>query len=862
MTEDAFAKRGSWLSIRLRLLLALGALAAATIMVGTLSWYALSRANSDLEKLHNQTLIEVTSAMALSKRSNDMTTSAPFLLGLKSPYLIHAEAEGLLAAIERIRQQWPQESGRATRRQLSVVEPLRQLELAVNDLIGAADNLDQERSKVLVQRASLSALSQKVQIGVLIADMSEGERQIRVLIRSLINTLSGAAYSDSLPGLGEFQRKYTTLVSALVLQSAQGEMQDAMQQMQAMTSGPEGLFTIRRKELDQNLVAQNALFRIRYNSSLIGDMALEYAQNAEDFLSQKRKETASSIRFAKLVILTVGIASVTLALLSALFVSGYVTGNIKAISGAMQRLAQGDRSTKLPRPDGAMDEIGILLQSFRVFRANAMRLDRSNKQLNQRNTLFEKVSNNISDGVAIIDSDGCLTAANPSFTSVLQLPEGTLDHNFDMTEILAASMFSESARAQKLGCEFNKHAELQSADGYVIEVRCSRLPDGGGVWMFSDVTERRKIEERLGQIQRIESLGKVTGEVAHDFANILSTISGNLHLLETKPSGADSTGILRRISSAVEIGTSLTQRLLAFARKQHLTPERTELNALVAGLEDLVSIGLKEGVTLTANMTPDELFVQVDPGQLESAILNLCLNSNQAINSSGTIDITVKAGLGNTAEIIIADDGCGMAEETLKRAMEPFFSARSDGMGTGLGLPSVYGFAKQSGGELQIESAVNVGTTVRLTFPLVAAGPEIATRTDAKMRVLLVEDDPENLASVAQLLRGMGHDVDQASLFDVAQERLEGPDRYDLLLSDIHLDNGNSGWQLIEHSLKRAPQTKLIAMSGRLPLHHVITERYAGKVASLSKPVTAEKLAAALLASALRTDDLGNIQND
>lgn len=844
--DDAFAKRGRWLSIRLRLLLALGALAAATILVGVLSWYALARANTDLEKLHSQTLFEVTSAMSLSKRSSDLTTSAPFLLGLKSPYLIHAEATELLAAIERIRQQWPQEGGRLP----SVSEPLKQLGLAVMDLLGAADHLDQQRSKVLSQRATLVDLSRVVKFGGALAGISDEDRQVRGLIRSIINVLSGAAYSDSLPGLGEFRRKYTALVADPVLHSARGEMRGALQQMQDMTSGPAGLFTNRRKALDQNLVAQNALFRIRYHSSLIGKMALEYAQSVEDLLSQKRKETASSIRFTKLVILSVGAASVTLALLSALFVSGYVTGNIKAISSAMQRLAQGDRSINLPRPEGAMDEIGILLQSFRVFRANAMRLDRSNRQLNQRNTLFEKVFSNISDGVAIIDSDGSLTAVNPSFASLLHLPDGVVDRSLDMAEILAASIFASAAHAQNLGQKFSKHSELYCEAGYVLEVRCSRLLDGGEVWMFSDTTERRNSADRLEQIQRIESLGKVTGEVAHDFANILSTISGNLHLLQTNQSRSDSAGILHRISSAVDIGTSLTQRLLAFARKQHLAPEKTELNALVAGLEDLVSIGLKDGVVLQVHLAGQDLSVQVDPGQLESAILNLCLNSNQAIKNKGHISITTKPGQGNTAEIIIADDGCGMDKSTMKRAMEPFYSARRDGEGTGLGLSSVYGFIKQSGGEFLIESALNAGTTVRLIFPLVPCDAKMSNPPETGMHILLVEDDPKILADTALHLRAMGHHVEAVSQFGKAWALLQKTDRYDCLLTDIHLDNGNSGWQLVEQCLTDAPRTKVIAMSGRLPLQQVAKERFKGKVACLSKPVSAEKLQTAILAAA------------
>jgi len=325
-----------------------------------------------------------------------------------------------------------------------------------------------------------------------------------------VNSLIGAAYVDSLPGLGEYNRQFSRHArSFLASSAANGPLRKYIDELRALATGPQSLFAVRRKELDQNIFAQGALFHIRHQSRLISEMATRQAKASEALLSKRRRETATAIGIAKITILTVGLGSALLALFSALYVSGYVTGNIRAISAAMERLARGDRSIALPRPRGGMDEIDKLLHSFRVFRANALRLDRSNRQLKRRNLLIERIFNNITDGVAILDETGRVTAANPCLKKVLRLPEDTEPHQMaDIRELLARSPFAEDALRFGLGEEFRARTELHSPSGDVVEVRASQLPDGGEVWLFSDSTERHRIEERLGQIRRIEALGK------------------------------------------------------------------------------------------------------------------------------------------------------------------------------------------------------------------------------------------------------------------------------------------------------------------------------------------------------------------
>ena len=240
------------------------------------------------------------------------------------------------------------------------------------------------------------------------------ERRIWLALQGMANELVGAGRAENLMGVGEHRRNYQHMRRAFSRLDAQNPQSDLYQELHRISAGETGLFEVRRRELSRRLESQNALFRIQYNASTISDLAAQFAGNAEEFLSQERLKTATSIDLAKAVILVAGLVSVTVALLAAIFVSGYVTGNIKAISDAMLRLAQGDRSTQLRRKPVANDEIGKLHHSFRVFRANALRLDRSNRQLHQKNALFEKMFANISEGLAITSDTGHLTADRKS----------------------------------------------------------------------------------------------------------------------------------------------------------------------------------------------------------------------------------------------------------------------------------------------------------------------------------------------------------------------------------------------------------------------------------------------------------------
>ncbi len=827
--------------IRTRLWLALGLLTLSTLFVGGIGWYALDRANTRLQALHSRTLEEVARSLRLSKQSSDLATTAPYLLNLQSAYLIQNQGEDMLKALAPVLEEWPtQESTQlpevyAFNREIT--QAVQQMQRAISDLISAAKSQSVERDKTRALNATLLALEKRFFRQLASEGNSTVDQRMWLALESETNELVGAGQAGSFVGVGERRRRFQKLRRDISFLQAAPDQVEWSQKLEELAFGEDGLFAVRRRELTHQLDSQNALFRIRHNAAQISELAARFAANAEAFLSSERNATSTSIKVAKVLILAALLAAIAIAFTAALFVSGYVTRNIHAISDAMQRLAAGDRGTRLRLKVREDDEIGKLNAAFQVFRTNALRLDRSHRQLHQQNTLFEKVFLNISDGVAITDAKGQLTATNPHVAEVLRPAD--LPDKPDIATYLAHTPFADEAEKAGLKAGFRGFTEITGKDGRTVEVRCSRLPDGGGVWLFADATERRKMDERLRQIRHIESLGKVTGEVAHDFGNILAAVNSNVHLLQTGSKKVPSDVLLQRISNAVDLGTSLTQRLLAFARQQALAPEVVELNELVEGLTELVSISLNDDVELETIPADTPLSVRVDPGQLESAILNLCLNSNQAMTGPGKITVRVSEAPPDCVKITVSDTGCGMDETVLAQALEPFFTARASGDGTGLGLSMVYGFIKQTGGDIQISSEVGKGTEICLTLPRFVGDP---SKPELRHRALLVEDDPEALASVAALLKSIGFFVVRAGSFEEGLAALDANYQFDILVTDLHLNEGQMGWDIAEKCLETSSETKVIITSGRLPKRHRYTEAPHPRVVCIAKPLSPEIL--------------------
>ncbi len=348
---------------------------------------------------------------------------------------------------------------------------------------------------------------------------------------------------------------------------------------------------------------------------------------------------------------------------------------------------------------------------------------------------------------------------------------------------------------------------------------------------FQEETARREsAEAALKQAQRLEAVGQLTGGVAHDFNNLLAVISSGLQLLERSPDSDRSRQIREAMRHAIDRGAGLTRQLLTFARRQSLNPEVVDLPAELENMRELVTRSLGGGVELNMELAPDLWPVEVDTGELELAILNLCVNARDAMPNGGTITVTAENKSAATpgghefVQFRIADTGMGIAPEILEHVFEPFFTTKDVGKGSGLGLAQVYGFANQSGGRVEIETRVGAGTTVVLTLPRSlktatasrsVSRPEAAgSAGDLSGHVLLVEDDKEVAALTRDLMISLGLEVTQVSSAQAAFGALANGRRIDLIFSDIMMPGDMNGLDLAREAGRRYPDIPVVLTTG------------------------------------------------
>ncbi|WP_448143635.1 PAS domain-containing protein [Stenotrophomonas bentonitica] len=392
-----------------------------------------------------------------------------------------------------------------------------------------------------------------------------------------------------------------------------------------------------------------------------------------------------------------------------------------------------------------------------------------------------------------------------------------------------------------------------------------------------ETTARRQAEEALRQSQKIEAVGQLTGGIAHDFNNILTVIAGNVEYakLLTERLGDVADGSTRALDNALKgvmRAANVTQRLLAFSRRQPLRNMPVDLNAQVRDMEDMLHRSLGELVQLEIVHHPDIWCVEVDPSQLEASVLNLAVNARDAMPEGGRLVIEVdNAHLdddftaqnpdvppGHYAMLRVKDTGHGMSAETLTRVFEPFFTTKEVGRGTGLGLSMVYGFVKQSGGHVLVDSAPGAGTSITLLFPRSAAELPQAGQTEHRglggyemqeeATVLVAEDNDDVRAYTVDTLRQLGYRVLEAHDGASAMRLLERTDvDVDLLFSDIVMP-GMSGWELAKRALAHKPALRVLFTSG-YPRDIDASGAAGRNIAILGKPFTRSDLARSIRGS-------------
>jgi PAS domain S-box-containing protein len=497
------------------------------------------------------------------------------------------------------------------------------------------------------------------------------------------------------------------------------------------------------------------------------------------------------------------------------------------------------------------------------------------RALDATSSINQRIFDTSLDLILVVDKRGNFLRVSPSSAAILGYqPDEMVGHS--AAEFLYPDDLEGTRHEMRLARRGqvmrNFECRYIHKDGRIVTLAWTGVwsePDHQHFFIGRDMSRRIALEQQLRQAQKMKAVGQLTGGIAHDFNNILTVITGMVEALseavKTDPILAE---MVKSIEEAAERGAQLTQRMLAFARKQPLQPRPIDLNDIVTRMVAMLQRTLGEDIAVKTVLANGLWPAQADPFQLEDAIVNLAVNARDAMPTGGELAIgtsnihldehyaahNVEVAPGDYVVVAIADTGVGMPPEVIEHAFEPFFTTKDVGRGTGLGLSMVYGFVTQSRGHVRIASEIGRGTSIMLYLPKATtegAAPDIPESavepvTDGRETILIVEDDAAVRKVAATILKRIGYQVWQAEDGKSALDILQTGIAIDLLFTDLIMPNGMSGQDLMRTARERRPDLKVLFASG-------YSEQFiAGRgvadhgIPLLSKPYRKQQLAQAI----------------
>ena len=518
-------------------------------------------------------------------------------------------------------------------------------------------------------------------------------------------------------------------------------------------------------------------------------------------------------------------------------------------------------------------ELGQILASFG---AEAIQAAQAVENLAESQERLSKIIENSPSAISLKDLEGRYLLTNGKFDDWFGARSAPGNAELPDRDRAGAEFVPDSAILAS-DVAVNREIEVTLIDGAKHSILVTRFPvfdsDGNPVGVGTigtDITEQRLAEHRLRQAQRIEALGQLTGGIAHDFNNLLSVILGNLRLLHEETAGQlEVQDLVEEALDATKAGAELTSRLLAFGRGQTLRPQMTDLRALVRDMSRMLERTLGEGITIRLELASDLWHAEIDRNQLRTSLLNIAINARDATPNGGELVISAhnasldendvqsrpEVSPGRYVVLSVRDCGEGMPPDVLRKAIQPFFTTKEPGQGSGLGLSMVYGFVKQSKGNMELVSEVGQGTTVSLFFPASTtlatsrATKESAAPTGAGRgeRILVVEDQQSVRRTTRRILTRLGYEVLEATDGQSALRTLEEHDDVAVLFTDIILPGETNGVMLGREALAAHPDLRVIYTTGYAIESPSIRQHLQdATTVLLYKPVEVEELSQAL----------------
>ncbi|MBV9527671.1 PAS domain S-box protein [Sphingomonas sp.] len=536
--------------------------------------------------------------------------------------------------------------------------------------------------------------------------------------------------------------------------------------------------------------------------------------------------------------------------------------------------------TAMGRQDGEPQKLLSISRDITASKQAEVQLRELNETLEarvaERTAERDRMWDTSPDLMVVVDFDGVFRRVNPAWTAVLGYTAGELVGHH-VNQFVVDEDHHETTGAYEFAAEGGSlriENRYRHKDGSIRRISWAAAPAGDVIYATGrDVTAERqaaedlaRAEDALRQAHKMEAVGQLTGGLAHDFNNLLTGMMGNLELLQLRVARGRFEDVDRHVSAAQGAGrraASLTQRLLAFSRRQTLDPKPTNVNRLIAGMEELLRRTVGATVDIEVVGAGGLWTTLIDAGQLENALLNLCINARDAMPHGGKITVeTANKWLderaaaardlvpGQYLSVCVTDTGTGMTPEVIERAFEPFYTTKPLGEGTGLGLSMIYGFARQSGGQVRIYSELGQGTTMCIYLPRYigdAEGDEAValTSTDgggSGETVLVVDDEATIRHLIDEVLDEMGYTVIGGADGAAGLKVLQSGSRIDLLITDVGLPNGMNGRQLADAARVIRPDLKILFITGYAENAAVGNGLLEPGMSLLTKPFTLDDL--------------------
>ncbi|MBP2167299.1 signal transduction histidine kinase/ActR/RegA family two-component response regulator [Erwinia toletana] len=820
-TETVYPRRLA--GARGRLLIFNLLVVAVTLMVSAVAIIGFNHAGAIQEQAQAQTLDDMTGSLALARDTASVATSAARLSQVVGALEYQSEAARLRQTQQALQQSLLRiAAAPLASREPQLVSRISQRSLTLEQSVSRL--LTRGHQRHLQRNMMLSGLYQAQLQLHHINDIMRRDRltQPPLPLRQQIDRLITVATltPSPLPAIQQWRQ--------VMLQWPQHSSNTLLNdKIQRLLATGRSLPPLAQQLADSDLAIAYHTYQIKALVAMLNEDITLYVGKVAQETTLRTAATHHELNLIILFITLFALLSLVITGFAGFYIYRNLGSNLTAIASAMTRLAQGQRDVSVPALQ-RRDELGDLARAFSVFARNTASLEHTSRLLKEKSNQLESTFLAMRDGFALFDGSGHLVVWNSQYPLLLGLAAQQL-HRGQHYQQLLRQLAPQSAL--NLSHDLPEPQELRLHDGRVIELRFSPVPHRGMVNTVLERTERKALEEALVHSQKMKAVGQLTGGLAHDFNNLLAVIIGSLELIDRASVDAQSAQRISRALKAAERAAQLTQRLLAFSRKQALHPQAVQVASLAENLQELMSHSLSPGQTLAIEAQQPGWLAWIDAGQLENALINLVVNARDALGESdGEIKIRIynqrveisPQEKSDRVTIEVIDHGCGMSEEVRAQVFEPFFTTKAPGSGSGLGLSMVYGFVRQSGGGIQLETAPGQGTLVRLQLPRAPAQLQPASRTPEPEQagqhdrlVLVLDDEADVRQTLCDQLHQLGYLTLECTTGDQALTLLQRTADISMLVSDLMLPGGLNGAEVIRQAQSANPALATLLVSGQ-----------------------------------------------